>query len=89
MLASRQGSFKIVELLVKNGADLMATNMVYTEIYNIMLVCVFNVAVMLVLVCFDYLSFLLPFLKGDKDASSMAFEKDNWKIRKYLQSKKQ
>ena len=35
MLASRQGSFNIVKLLVENGADLMATNKVYTEIYNI------------------------------------------------------
>ena len=57
MLASRKGSFNIVKLLVENGADLMATNKVYTEIYNIVLVCVVSVDVMLILVCFDYFIF--------------------------------
>ena len=37
MLASRRGSSDIVKLLVENGADLMATNKVYTEIYNIII----------------------------------------------------
>ena len=35
MLASRQGSSDIVKLLVENGADLMATNKVSTEILYI------------------------------------------------------
>ena len=89
MLASRQGSSNIVKLLVENGADLMATNKVSTEIYNIVLVCVFNVAVILILVFFDYFIFLLPILKGDEDAELMAEKKGNLKIVKYLQSKKQ
>ena len=53
MLASRKGSYDIVKLLVENGADLMATNKVYTEIYNIALVCVVNVVELLILVFFD------------------------------------
>ena len=57
MLASHEGSFSIVKLLVENGADLMATNKVYTEIYNIVLVCVVNVAIMLILVFIDYFIF--------------------------------
>ena len=57
MLASRKGSSDIVKLLVENGADLMATNMVSTEIYNIVLVCVVDVAVMLILFFFDYFIF--------------------------------
>jgi ankyrin repeat protein len=54
MIASRGGSFSLVQLLVENGADLMATNKVYAEIYNIVLVCVFNVAVMLILFYFSF-----------------------------------
>ena len=89
MLASREGSSAIVKLLVENGADLMAKNKVSSEIYNIMLVCVFNVAVMLILVFFDYFIFSLLILKGDEDAESIAEKIGNKKIVKYLQSKKQ
>jgi ankyrin repeat protein len=90
MIASRKGSSDIVKLLVENGADLMATNKVYTEIYNIVIAFVVNVVVMIILVFFDYFIFFsLPILKGDEDAESMAEKKGNKKIVKYLQSKKQ
>jgi ankyrin repeat protein len=36
MLASYEGSFDIVKLLVENGADLMATNKVYIQRYTIL-----------------------------------------------------
>jgi len=46
MLASRSGRSAIVELLVDNGADLMATNKVLTEVFNVVLLCVINVDLM-------------------------------------------
>jgi len=57
MFANREGSSDIVKLLVENGADLMATNKVYTEIYNIVIAFVVNVVVMLILVFFNYFIF--------------------------------